>query len=81
MAETGKQMTFEDALGELEGIVDRLERGDVSLDDAIAAYERGTELKKYCQQRLDEARMRVERIRAQKASDVAESTAPLDPDG
>ena len=39
------KISFEDALRELEGIVASLERGDVSLDDAIAAFERGTALK------------------------------------
>ena len=39
-----EKVTFEDALQELEGIVASLERGDVSLDDAIAAFERGTQL-------------------------------------
>ena len=50
-------ISFEDALRELEAIVDSLEHGDVSLDDAIAAFERGTALKAHCQARLEEARM------------------------
>ena len=57
------KISFEDALRELEGIVASLERGDVSLDDAIAAFERGTVLKAHCQARLEEARMKVEQIR------------------
>ena len=61
-----KKMTFESALQELEAIVERLEKGEVSLDDAVVAYERGTELKKHCQERLDEARMKVEKIRETK---------------
>ncbi len=56
-------ISFEDALRELEGIVTSLERGDVSLDDAIAAFERGTVLKAHCQARLEEARMKVEQIK------------------
>ena len=56
-------ISFEDALRELEGIVASLERGDVSLDDAITAFERGTALKAHCQARLEEARMKVEQIR------------------
>tara|TARA_B100000575_G_C22638700_1_gene393804 strand:+ start:39 stop:299 length:261 start_codon:yes stop_codon:yes gene_type:complete len=56
-------ISFEDALGELEEIVVSLERGDVSLDDAIAAFERGTALKAHCQKRLEEARMKVEQIK------------------
>ena len=56
-------ISFEDALRELEAIVTSLERGDVSLDDAIAAFERGTALKAHCQKRLEEARMKVEQIK------------------
>ena len=41
-------ISFEDALRELEAIVESLEHGDVSLDDAIAAFERGTALKAHC---------------------------------
>jgi exodeoxyribonuclease VII small subunit len=80
MANEAEKMSFEEALKELETIVEKLERGDVSLDDAVMAYERGTELKQHCQKRLDEAKMRVEAIRAKKASSVAEDTAPFDQD-
>ena len=55
--------SFEDALMELEGIVASLESGEVSLDAAISAFERGTELKILCQTRLEEARMKVEKIK------------------
>ena len=58
-----EKLSFEDALEELEGIVASLERGEVSLDDAISAFERGTELKSHCQARLEEARMKVEKIK------------------
>ena len=56
-------ISFEEALRELETIVTSLERGDVSLDGAIAAFERGTALKAHCQKRLEEARMKVEQIK------------------
>lgn len=55
-------MSFEDALAELEQIVRRLEAGQVKLDDAILCYERGTQLKRYCEQKLNEAQQRVDRI-------------------
>ena len=60
---TIKNLNFEDSLKELEEIVDRLENGQGSLEDAIAAYERGSMLKKHCQAKLDEARLKVEKIR------------------
>ena len=66
-------ISFEDALRELEAIVMSLERGDVSLDDAISAFERGTTLKAHCQKRLEEARMKVEQIKV-----PADGTAPVE---
>lgn len=56
-------LSFEDALRELERIVASLEHGDVSLEAAINAFERGTELKTLCQSHLEEARMKVEKIK------------------
>jgi exodeoxyribonuclease VII small subunit len=55
-------MSFEDALTELEGIVRRLEGGQVKLDEAIQSYERGAQLKRHCEQKLNEAQQRVDRI-------------------
>jgi exodeoxyribonuclease VII small subunit len=55
-------MSFEDALAELEAIVRRLEGGQVRLDDAIQAYERGARLKRHCEAKLAEAQQRVDRI-------------------
>ena len=55
-------MSFEDALAELEQIVRRLEAGQVKLDDAIQSYERGAQLKRHCEQKLNEAQQRIERI-------------------
>jgi exodeoxyribonuclease VII small subunit len=55
-------LSFEDALKELEGIVQQLERGQVKLDEAISAYERGALLKRHCEQKLAEAKMKVEKI-------------------
>lgn len=56
------EMSFEDALAELEEIVRRLEKGDAKLDDAIASYERGALLKKHCERKLQEAKAKVEKI-------------------
>jgi len=65
-----KMPSFEDALAELEAIVNRLESGDISLDDAIAAYARGTELKQQCQKRLEEAQLKVDKIKLSETSGV-----------
>ncbi|RED52502.1 exodeoxyribonuclease VII small subunit [Aestuariispira insulae] len=55
-------LSFEDALKQLEMIVKDLEGGNVSLDESINAYERGAQLKRHCETKLAEARMRVEKI-------------------
>jgi exodeoxyribonuclease VII small subunit len=55
-------MSFEDALAELEAIVRRHESGQVKLDDAIQSYERGAQLKRHCEAKLNEAQQRVDRI-------------------
>ena len=64
------KMTFEDAMKELENLVDSLDKGDVSLDEAIAAYDRGSQLKDHCQKKLNEAKMKVETIQSSGESNV-----------
>jgi exodeoxyribonuclease VII small subunit len=54
------ELTFETAQRELEQIVERLERGEASLDEAIALWERGEELYRFCRERLDAAHGRIE---------------------
>ncbi|MEO8723779.1 MAG: exodeoxyribonuclease VII small subunit [Sphingobium sp.] len=54
--------SFEDALRELEGIVHRLERGDVPLDESIALYARGEALRAQCQARLVDADARIQKL-------------------
>ena len=49
------EMTFEQAMADLEQVVTQLERGDVALEDSIALYERGAELKKHCETKLKQA--------------------------
>ena len=53
------QMSFEDAMKELEQVVSKLERGDVALDASIKLYERGADLKKRCETKLREAEEKV----------------------
>lgn len=73
-----KKLSFEDALEELEDIVRTLEEGSGALDDAIKAYERGAWLKKHCEQKLQEARTRVEQIVI--GADGETSAEPVDID-
>ncbi len=57
-----EELSFEEALAELEAIVTRLESGQVPLDESIALYERGAALKKHCEARLKAAEEKVSRI-------------------
>ncbi|AWW74649.1 exodeoxyribonuclease VII small subunit [Erythrobacter sp. KY5] len=73
------EMSFEQALVALEEIVTQLERGDVPLDKSIELYERGERLRAACQDRLDTAQARIEKIVAG-ADGKPAGTAPLDGD-
>lgn len=57
-----RKMSFEEALDELEEIVRGLEDGSDALDESIAAYERGAALRRHCEQKLQEAQARVDKI-------------------
>ncbi|WP_158965053.1 exodeoxyribonuclease VII small subunit [Chachezhania sediminis] len=56
------EMSFEDAMKELESVVDRLERGDVPLSASIDLYERGAALKKRCEEELKRAEEKIAAI-------------------
>lgn len=56
------QMSFEQAMKELESVVSQLERGDVALDQSISLYERGAALKKRCEDELKRAEEKVAAI-------------------
>ena len=76
-----EKLTFEEAMQELEKLVDSLDKGDISLDEAIAAYDRGPQLKDYCQKKLHDAKMKVETIQASENNDsIPEKLSPFKPD-
>lgn len=56
-------LSFEDALKRLEAIVSRLESGDAALDESIALYQEGDRLRAQCERRLNDAQMRIDKIR------------------
>lgn len=70
-------MSFEQAMGELERVVARLESGDVPLAESITLYERGDLLRRHCETLLTAAEARVEQITAD-AEGNATATRPLD---
>lgn len=55
-----EELTFEQALGELEKTVASLENEDLTLEESLALYERGQKLARYCQEYLEQAALRVE---------------------
>ncbi|MBA4791760.1 MAG: exodeoxyribonuclease VII small subunit [Rhizobiales bacterium] len=73
-------LSFEAALAELETIVQRLEAGNVPLEESIAIYERGEALRARCDALLKEAEARVEMI-TRDADGRPSGTTPLDPAG
>jgi exodeoxyribonuclease VII small subunit len=58
----GAALTFEEAMGRLEGIVERVERGEIGLEDALKEYEEGMALIKRCKEVLGKAQQRVEEL-------------------
>ena len=71
-----EKLSFEDALAQLENIVRELESGKIKLDDAVAVYEKATTLKKFCEDKLKAAQLKIEKINV--AADGSISTEPLD---
>lgn len=69
--------SFEESLGELEALVERMESGDLSLEESLSAFERGIALTRSCQQALQAAEQRVEILTA-RTPDA--TTEPLDDD-
>lgn len=57
-----RKMSFEEALKALEEIVSKLESGDISLEDSIEVYTRGTYLKRHCEEKLKAAQAKIEKI-------------------
>lgn len=58
-----KELTFEQAIAELQEVVEKLEAGKVALEESLTLYERGVELVKICNARLDLAEQRISTVR------------------
>ena len=70
------KLSFEEALVQLESIVRELEGGKIKLDDAVEAYEKATALKKFCEEKLKAAQLKIEKINVSPEGVV--DTEPLD---
>lgn len=71
---------FERSLAELEAIVDKLEEGDLSLDDSLRYFERGVQLTRVCQGALKQAEQKVEILLRRSGVDDDFAAAPFDSD-
>ncbi len=71
-------LSFEQALSELERIVGQLESGQAPLEESIALYERGAYLKAHCEARLEQARLKVEKIVVSPGGGVASEPASFE---
>lgn len=71
-AAIAKSTKFEDALGELEDLIETLEAGDQSLEESLVQFERGMMLSKFCQQSLADAEKKVKILMDDKADNNSE---------
>jgi exodeoxyribonuclease VII small subunit len=78
-AEPSRVAEFEHSLDELEQLVQRMEHGDMSLDDSLKAYERGVALYRNCQTALDQAELRVKLLYDPESPDDADDFRPDTP--
>lgn len=73
-----KAADFETSMRDLETIVERLEKGDLSLEESLAAFERGVLLTRSCQTALKEAEQKVEILLKKSGESVVENFSPND---
>lgn len=71
-----ENLSFEEALAELENIVRDLEGGRIKLDDAVAAYEKAIKLKKHCEEKLHNAKLKIEKIETKEDGSLTTTDLP-----
>ena len=67
-----KKQTFETAIKKLEDIVEKLEAGDVDLENSVSLYEQGMQLKKFCEQKLKEVELKINKIKIENGKIIKE---------
>ena len=70
-----KKPDFETALAELEALVEKMEQGDLSLDESLQQFERGVQLTRSCQQALQDAEQKVQVLLQKDGQDTLEPFA------
>lgn len=80
MFEDIQNLSFEDALAELESIIHKMEAGDIKLADSVSFYERGIKLKNHCEEILKSAQLKIEKIQLKplENGDVEMETVPFE---
>ena len=76
MSETIQDISFEEALQQLENIVRELEGGRIKLDEAVTSYEKAVALKQFCENKLKAAQLKIEKIQITPNGKL--ETTPLD---
>ena len=76
MNDPSGEQSFEQALAELEKIVKRMEAGDLSLEQALAAHKRGLELARFCQGRLEAAQQQVKVLEGEVLKPLSAAAEP-----
>ena len=71
-----EELSFEEALTKLENIVRELEAGRIKLDDAVTAYTQAVNLKNFCEKKLKDAQLKIEKIETSNNGEL--TTKPLD---
>lgn len=71
-------LNFEDALTELEGIVQQLESGKINLEDSVAAYERGMTLRTQCETHLKNAQLKIQKVTQNSDGSLTKTELNLD---
>ena len=69
-------MKFEQAIAELEEVVGKLEKGELTLDESIEFFQKGVELSKYCSKRLDEAERKITLLIEKENGEISEEVMP-----
>ncbi len=80
MFEDIQNLSFEEALSELESIIHKMEAGDIKLADSVSFYERGIKLKNHCEEILKSAQLKIEKIQLKplENGDVEMETVPFE---
>ena len=71
MSKSIENMSFEEALSELEAIIHKIDNGDSSLQESITAFERGAKLRNHCAVKLGEAKLKIEKIVKSNSGEVS----------